>query len=117
MSIDLQLGLDHDLLISNFDLNLVSNVDQIMQHINIRLRFYFGEWFLDISKGLPYYTDVLKKDFDVGVVESAFKAQIVGTPGVTSLTKFDLVIDTKRKLQVTFKVIVLDEEIEGEVIL
>ncbi len=118
MAIDLKLDSDHDLAIENFDLVLISGVDQIIQKIDIRLRFYLGEWFLDTSVGLPYYENVLKKDYDIGLLESAFKAQILGTDGVDSLLEFDLFLDNgTRILTVTFKVVILDEEVSGEIIL
>ena len=47
MSIDLELErLDngmHDLVIRDFDLNLVNELDQIKQNISIRLQFFFEE--------------------------------------------------------------------------
>lgn len=117
MSVDFKLDPAHDLSIENFDLVVISNVDQVIQNIDIRLKFFLGEWFLDIGKGLPYYSNVLKKDFDVGLLESSFKAQITGTPGVESLSEFDLALQGIRTLVVTFKVVVLDEEVSGEIIL
>lgn len=117
MTIDLKLDSSHDLAIENFDLVLISDVDQVIQKIDIRLRFFLGEWFLDTSVGLPYYEDVLKKDFDTGVLEASFKAQILGTPGVDSLSEFDLFLEGTRTLIVTFKVFISGEEIAGEVIL
>ena len=117
MSIDFKLDSSHDLAIENFDLSLVSGVDQIMQNIDIRMRFFLGEWFLDVNAGLPYYTNVLKKDFEVGLLESSFKAQILGTPGVNNLSEFDLSLVSPRTLTVTFKASILDEEVSGEIIL
>ncbi len=117
MTIDLKLDSNHDLAIENFDLVLISGVDQVIQKIDIRLRFFLGEWFLDTSVGLPYHRNVLKKDFDVGILESSFKAQILGTNGVDSLSEFDISLDNSRRLIVTFKVFILEEEVEGEIIL
>lgn len=117
MAIDLKLDSSHDLAIENFDLVLVSGVDQVIQKIGIRLKFFLGEWFLDISVGLPYYSNVLKKDFDVGLLESSFKAQILGTPGVDSLSEFDLSLQETRTLIVTFKATILGEEVSEEIIL
>ena len=44
-----------DLVFENFDLALVSDVDQVAQNLAIRLRFIEGEWFLNIFAGIPYY--------------------------------------------------------------
>ncbi len=115
MSIDLKLGDGHDLAIENFDLVVLSNVEQVIQHINIRLKFFLGEWFLDITIGIPYYRDVLIKGFDVGTVEAVFKDQILGTPGVTKISEFDLVLESTRVLTVSFKAVILDEEVTVEV--
>ena len=50
-----------DLLLENFDLQLVEGRDQIAQNLMIRLRFILGEWFLDITAGIPYYDDFFIK--------------------------------------------------------
>ena len=87
----IDLGLDTstgDLLVSNFDLTLVEETDQIAQNLAIRLRFILGEWFLDIEAGVPYYEDILIKAPNQYRVESVLKEEIINTEGVTEILSF-----------------------------
>ncbi len=117
MAVDFKLNSNHDLAIENFDLVLISGTDQVIQKIGQRLKLYLGEWFLDTTVGLPYYKNVFKKDYDVGLLEASFKAQILGTTGVDSLLEFNLSLQDGRTLIVTFKVVILGEEVSGEITL
>lgn len=92
-----------DLLIENFDFALVSDVDQIAQNLAIRLRFFNGEWFLNILEGIPYYQYFFIKNPNQIQVESFLKDEILNTPGVTELTAFSSDFDgSKRKFTVEF---------------
>lgn len=84
-------------------LHLVDGDDAIVQHVALRLRMFRGEWFLDSTVGMPYYERVLVKNPDLVAVRSAFRQAIASTPGIASIDKFDLALDsTIRKLTVTF---------------
>lgn len=100
---DLALKND-DLSLTNFDLSLLDDVDQILQSVKIRLRFFKGEWYLDSDAGLPYLTDILVKGPDTrGHVESLFKRAILNTPEIVGLKSFGLAFDSAtRALKVTF---------------
>ena len=65
----------------------------VMQDVFIRLRFFFGEWFLDTTQGIPYFRYVFVVNPDLRLVESIFRRVIIGTPGIASLDKFSLVFD------------------------
>ena len=52
---DLKLNEDTgDLEITNNDLSLTYGVDSRRQHLEIRLRTFLSEWFLDTTVGVPY---------------------------------------------------------------
>lgn len=65
----------------------------VMQDLFIRLRMFFGEWFLDPTQGLPYFRYVFVNNPDLRLVESIFRRTILGTPGVASLDTFSLTFD------------------------
>lgn len=73
---------------NNFDLPLVSGIDQISQNLNIRLRFFLGEWYLDTTVGVPYYQFFFVKNPNRIQVETFLKDEIIRTPGVIELTSF-----------------------------
>ena len=52
---DLALNVDSwDLVFHNNDLLLIDNAERIGQQIKITLQFWFEEWFLDTTQGIPY---------------------------------------------------------------
>jgi len=70
----------------------------ICQAVNCELRFTLGEWFLDISKGIPWcqnqnaHARPIMGVFpaDLAYAEVLLKAAILSVDGVASLVKFDL---------------------------
>ena len=73
---------------NNFDLPLIDGIDQIAQSLNIRLRFFLGEWYLNTLVGVPYFQYFFIKNPNQIQVETFLKDTIINTPGVTDLTQF-----------------------------
>ena len=93
-----------DILIRDFDLVLIDEVDQIAQNLKIRLRFFLGEWYLDTQAGLPFYSDILVKAPNQYRVESLIKQEIVDTEGVEEITSFTSNYDgANRRFSVQFE--------------
>lgn len=84
--LDQQTG---DLQITANSLTLTSGAEAKRQHLQCKLRLFLSEWFLDTSKGVPWFTDILVKQQTFSVVREILKDQILGTPGIISLTRFD----------------------------
>lgn len=109
MSIDLELekianGM-HDLVIKDFDLQLVRDVDHIRQNLKIRLGFFFEEWFLDSTAGIRYIDFVFVANPNVELIAGIMKTTIQETPGVNSLLSYIQDLDRKnRTLNITFEV-------------
>jgi hypothetical protein len=93
-----------DLYLTEFDLQLVKEIDFIEQSLRIRLRFFTGDWFLDTTAGIPFYSNVLIKNPSIPNIENILKARILETEGVTALLSFDISNITNREITVTFKV-------------
>lgn len=79
----------HDIVIERYDLQLQYGVDLMRQRLKQSLLFFMGEWYLDITDGVPYYQEILKKGPDQITVESVLKQAIIETPEVTKLLSFD----------------------------
>ncbi|PZQ49762.1 MAG: hypothetical protein DI556_09835 [Rhodovulum sulfidophilum] len=95
---DLLLNADHDLEIKAGDLGIASeDRQQVAQHIKQRLLAIQGEWFLDLSVGLPWFNTILGKHRSLDIVEALLRSQIEGTPRVAQLTAFSLEIDENRE--------------------
>ena len=97
-----------DLAIENnrFVLTVNDSDEEIRQRIIQRLKFFRGEWFLDLTEGLPYFQAIFVKGTPADIIEAAFKNRIIGTDGVVTLSRFDPIeLDSKlRNLTVSFDV-------------
>ena len=103
---DLKLDLlTHDLDFSNFKLEFVEGIDYYRQKVKIVLLFFFGEWFLDTTKGIKYFEEVFIKNPNFTLVDNLFKIAILEIDGITELLEYDSVFDgINRKYTITFKV-------------
>ena len=73
---------------------VVRGVDAIRLRIVARLKFFKGEWFLDTRQGMPYYQSVFVKNPELALVESVFRRAILSTPGVLSVLRMTISLDT-----------------------
>lgn len=88
----------------NGQIGMVTGRDYVRQRITTKLQFYFGEWYLDTSQGVPWYEDVLVKPVNLILTDSIIKNTILTTPGVTGLTQFSSTFDAKtRNYSVSFR--------------
>lgn len=104
-----------DLIIIDLGAALVDGVDQIAQNLAIRLRFFQGEWYLNILAGIPYYQYFFIKDPNQIQVETFLKDEISNTRGVIEITSFTSDFDgNSRKFTVNFGCRAQDEIITME---
>jgi len=110
---DLKLDVTDDLVFEKGDLVLVRSKDAIVQDLKIRLRFFKGEWKLDLRLGVPYYENILGQKFNLSVVKSIYQTVILETPGINSLNDLVLAFDpSSRVLTITF----IADTITGEIV-
>lgn len=70
----------------------VNNRQAVAQAVLTRLRLFQGEWFLDLSAGMPWATGVLGK-YTQPTYDALIKDQILGTQGVLAITKYSSSLD------------------------
>ena len=93
----------NDIFVKNGSFATVEEGAQTVQHLRTRLRFYLGEWFLDLEAGVPYFQQILKKPFDIAKVETLLKSEILNTPDIEKLTRFESSFNGEtRKLTINF---------------
>lgn len=81
--VDLKIDpIKNDIAYENGKVKLTHNEDEVMQRIRTRLRRVAGEWFLDISAGLPYYGGEMLGSKDANYVMLLIRAEILQTEGV-----------------------------------
>lgn len=83
------LDSNNDIIVDDGQFKLVTDGAKVAQHVRSRLLFYQGEWFLDLSAGVPYFQKIFTKPADVGEVESIIKSEILQTEGVERLLTFE----------------------------
>lgn len=116
---DIALNIDagsanfHDIIVQDGDLVMLTGKQAILQNILQRLRIFLGEWFLDNSIGLPYFTEILVKNPDQSKIDALFLNQIMGTPGVLEVTSYSFEPNfTNRGLTVSFEATTTDGEVD-----
>lgn len=73
------------------------------QRIAIRLLMFAGEWFLDLTAGVPYYREVFVKTPDLDLVRALFRAQVQSDLYVVDVPRMDLTFDAAtRNLAIDF---------------
>lgn len=115
---DIALNLDpvsanfHDIVVQDGDLAIVTGRQAILQNIVQRLRIFLGEWFLDNTIGLPYFTEILVKNPDQSKIDALFLNQIMGTPGVLEVTSYSFTPNfATRGLTISFEATTTDGEV------
>jgi len=95
----------YDVDIDNYDFQLVSGIDEVVQQVKIRLLFFKGEWFLNTAQGLPFYDDILVKNPNIPNIDNIIKAEIVNTPNVNELLSYESEYNnTNRSLSISFEI-------------
>ena len=94
-----------DIKVTNGDVEWTTGIDSIRQHLEIRLRTFRGEWFLNETIGVSYFDDVFKKNPDLTVLNAVFTKIILDTPGVISLTTLSFDLQNNRQLLINFSTI------------
>lgn len=94
----------HDLIVDS-DVMFIDNAERVAQQIKIQLLTFLGEWFLDITHGVPYLEYVLVKNPNFTLVRELFREQILKVDGVSSLVSIDLsYTPSTRKLTLNYEV-------------
>ena len=104
--------LTDDICLVDSSLQLTQGVDSRKQHLEIRLKTFLGEWFLDTTVGVPFIQRLFeKKNPDNLLIQSVLRPEIEATPGITAINNISFKIDrAARKLDITINV----ESVEGE---
>lgn len=111
---DLKLTPAGDLVIEGFDLALVDGREQIAQRMKIRLKTFYGEWFLNTEIGVPYFEDILVKNPDPELVAAIFQEQILLDAEITDITSFVSEYDNSiRKMRYTVTVMTVFGTLDG----
>jgi len=95
-----------DLVVGNFVDHTVSNIDGLVQRIRIRLQVFLGEWFLDNTRGVPYFQEILEKGTSYDQISQSIKLIIAETTDVKKINSFSIKDSdiVNRKIIISFAV-------------
>ena len=109
MAHDIALNrLDHDLTLrleenGRWSLILMEGADRVAQQIKMNLLTFLGEWFLDVTWGVPYLEEILVKNPRMAAVHTILRGHINSVPDVIRIDTLDLNWDRQaRTLRVDF---------------
>lgn len=95
---------DGDMTFGQGRLNFhVDSVEGVGQAVLTRLRLSQGEWFLDVTEGTPYETQIL----GYGTLDSrdvAIRDRVLGTQGVTEIAEYSSAVSADRRFSVQARV-------------
>ena len=103
-----------DLLLQDGDLVLTDGLESRRQHLEIRLRTFLEEWFLDTTVGVPYFQQLFtQKNPDTLLIQSVIRDEAEKTPGIIAITSFSFeIISRTRDLRVQLTADSVDGEFE-----
>lgn len=104
--IDLKLTLDtHDLYWKKGDLSFTFGSCWLRQKIEVKLRFFYQEWFLDTSKGVDYYGMLFVKNPDINAIDNMIKITVLEIEEVLSMLSYQSSYNAAlRTMNINFKV-------------
>jgi len=106
---DLLLDNDSDLSVVDGEIALVAENEAIRQHLQIRLKTFLGEWFLDTTIGMPYFEEFLIKSPSKLIMEARMREAILETPGIASINSLLFLFESStRSMTITFEAALAD---------
>lgn len=86
---DFKLGDDGDILVIDGKFELLNTIQEaVKQRLSIKLRTFLGEYFLDISQGIPYRQQIFNKGITPRETDAIFLAKILEDSDVIKVTSF-----------------------------
>lgn len=96
---------------------MISEAEYARQKISRRLRFLFGEWFLDQNLGVPWIESILVKNPDLRYVQGVLRDVIASVPGITAVQATEASLDRDtRHLTIVYQAIYKDATIVQDVL-
>lgn len=114
----IKLDANGDMDLTDGNATLTTGSEATGQRISQGLKLFLAEWFLDKTRGVPYFEQILVKSPNPVVVDAVLKREIISDPAVLELQRFDVTLDTAlRQLTVDFKVLTDDGPVDLSVVI
>lgn len=92
------------LVCENGDVQIIKGKEAIVQRIKQELRTELGEWFMNVSVGIPYIDSIREgKNPNMIMLRTAIKSTILSIPYINKITDLEFQLDNqKRTLHIRF---------------
>lgn len=118
MNISISLDGDFELDPTTNNLKLAKDTEEIRQIILRDLETLAGEWFLDTSIGVPWFTEILQKNVSTNKIDAVIIEKISTANGVVSLLSYESSVDRANRAysiaftaETVFGILVFDESL------
>lgn len=88
----------NDLVLNKHGQQYVHGPDEVGQRVKVTLNHFYGEYFLNLPGGVPWY-EVILGGKNVPLAETLIRQAILSTPGVISILSFKMSFE-QRQLKV-----------------
>lgn len=96
------------------DLLMLDGNAKVLQSIRTRASIFKGSWRYDLNRGVPYLEEILLFGAGVELIRRRFHELILGTDGVTSVTRLDVRLGrATQQIFVDFACNAAGEQVEG----
>ena len=95
---DLKLDSTGDLDVTTNDFEVLNGIEAIRQELQIRYRFFLGEWFLNSQEGTPYFEHIIKKNANDAQVRAILVDVAKSTPGVVEVRSYEAELDSVNRI-------------------
>ena len=79
-----------DLVLEDATIVVIDGIEEIAQHVRVRLRLLRGEVPMRQDLGLPVFDEILIKAPSYDVISQIIRDTIQGTPGIVSVEELDI---------------------------
>lgn len=84
-------------IVQDINPRIIDGLESARQRVVLALQFWFGQWFLNTSRGTPYTPEVLGHQFDPSLARRAITETILGVQDVTGVRDIDLTFDARAR--------------------
>lgn len=112
--IDLKLDATHDLALEDGDLALIDGPEQVAQSVDLSIRIWEGEWFLDRRIGIDYRGKVFGKNTHPVIRDAEIKSEILNVEEVEEFSNYTAEVTSDRGLFVDYALATNEGDVSGE---
>lgn len=96
--IDFKLDTNGDLDLTGSTMNLISGAEALRQRVEIKLKLWTGDWFLDTEFGTPYLGRILGKQLTLSGAIAAIRQSVLEVNEVTGIVNLTYQYNAQQRI-------------------